>query len=100
MQLHIVEASAEGDFETAFASLAPLHVGALIVGADPLFNARRSQIVALAARHSMPAIYEYEAAELTLDHPGKGDPRGSSTIADPQPPSSQSAITPQKASGF
>jgi putative ABC transport system substrate-binding protein len=59
VQLHIVEASAEGDFETAFASLAPLHVGGLIVGADPFFNARRRQIVALAARHSMPAIYEW-----------------------------------------
>jgi len=59
VQLHIVEASSEGDFETAFASLAPLHAGALVVGADPFFNARRSQIVGLAARHSMPAIYEW-----------------------------------------
>jgi putative tryptophan/tyrosine transport system substrate-binding protein len=59
MLLHIVEASSEGDFETAFASLAPLHAGALVVGADPFFNARRSQIVGLAARHSMPAIYEW-----------------------------------------
>ena len=59
VQLHIVEASSEGDFETAFASLAALHAGALVVGADPFFNARRSQIVGLAARHSMPAIYEW-----------------------------------------
>jgi len=59
VQLHIVEASSEGDFETAFASLAPLQARALVVGADPFFNARRSQIVALAARHSMPAIYEF-----------------------------------------
>jgi putative ABC transport system substrate-binding protein len=59
VQLHIVEASTEKDFETAFASLAPLQAGALVVGADPFFNARRSQIVALAARHSMPAIYEF-----------------------------------------
>jgi len=59
VQLHIVEASSEGDFETAFASLAPLHAGALVVGADPFFNARRSQIVALAAQHSLPTIYEW-----------------------------------------
>ena len=59
VQLHIVEASSEGNFEAAFASLAPLHAGALVVGADPFFNARRSQIVALAARYSMPAIYEW-----------------------------------------
>jgi putative ABC transport system substrate-binding protein len=59
VQLHIVEAGSEGDFEAAFASLSPLHVGAIVVGADPFFNARRSQIVGLAARHSMPAIYEW-----------------------------------------
>jgi putative ABC transport system substrate-binding protein len=59
VQLHILEASNDSDFETAFASLAPLQAGALVVGADPFFNARRSQIVALAARHSMPAIYEW-----------------------------------------
>jgi len=59
VQLHVVEASSEGDFETAFASLASLQAGALVVGADPFFNTRRSQIVALAARHSVPAIYEW-----------------------------------------
>ena len=59
VQLHILEASNDSDFETAFASLAPLQAGALVVGADPFFNARRSQIVALAADHSMPAIYEW-----------------------------------------
>jgi len=35
-----------------------LKVGALLVGADPFFNARRDQIVSLAARHGIPAIYE------------------------------------------
>src|SRR6516225_5137529 len=59
VQLHIVEASSADDFETAFAGLASLRAGALVVGADPFFNARRSQIVALAASHSMPAIYEW-----------------------------------------
>jgi putative ABC transport system substrate-binding protein len=59
VQLHIVEAGTADDFEPAFASLAPLQARALIVGADPFFNARRSQIVALAARHSIPAIYEW-----------------------------------------
>jgi putative ABC transport system substrate-binding protein len=59
VQLHIVEAGTADDFEPAFASLAHLQARALIVGADPFFNARRSQIVALAARHSIPAIYEW-----------------------------------------
>ena len=56
--LYVVEASAESDFATAFASLASRQAGALVVGADPFFNARRAQIVALAARHSLPTIYE------------------------------------------
>ena len=59
VQLHIVEASSESDLETAFASLAPLQAGALVVGADPFFNARRQQIVTLAARYSLPAMYEW-----------------------------------------
>jgi putative ABC transport system substrate-binding protein len=59
VQLHIVEASAEADFDKAFESLASLQAGALVVGADPFFNARRAQLVALAARHSLPTIYEW-----------------------------------------
>ena len=38
-----------------------LKVGALLVGADPFFNAVRDQIVSLAARHTIPAIYEQRA---------------------------------------
>ena len=59
VQVHVVEASNPGDFETAFARLISSQVGALVVGADPFFNARRSQIVALAARYRLPAIYEW-----------------------------------------
>jgi putative ABC transport system substrate-binding protein len=59
VQLHIMEASNETEMETAFANLAPLQAGALVVGADPFFNARRDQIVALAARYSLPAMYEW-----------------------------------------
>jgi putative ABC transport system substrate-binding protein len=59
VQLYVVEANAESDLETAFASLASRQAGALVVGADPFFNARRAQIVALAARHSLPTIYEW-----------------------------------------
>ena len=59
MQLPIVKAGAEGDFEGAFASLRQLDAGALLVSADPYFNARREQLVVLAARHAVPAIYEW-----------------------------------------
>jgi len=59
VQIHISEASTDSELETAFADLASLKAGTLIVGADPFFNARRNQIVALAARYSLPAIYEW-----------------------------------------
>jgi putative ABC transport system substrate-binding protein len=59
VQIHISEASTDSELETAFADLASLKAGALIVGADPFFNARRYQIVALAAGYSLPAIYEW-----------------------------------------
>jgi putative tryptophan/tyrosine transport system substrate-binding protein len=56
--IQIVYASTEQSLETAFARLAGLRVGALVVGADPFFNSRRDQIVTLAAQHAIPAVYE------------------------------------------
>src|SRR6267154_5629674 len=60
MQLHIAKASKEGDFEAAFASLVQQKVDALVVGTDPFFTSRREQIVALASRYAVPAIYEWQ----------------------------------------
>jgi putative tryptophan/tyrosine transport system substrate-binding protein len=57
-QIQIVHASTERELEIAFAVLSQSRVGALVVGADPFFNARRDQIVALAAHFALPAIYE------------------------------------------
>jgi putative ABC transport system substrate-binding protein len=57
-QIHIVPASTERELDSAFADLSQLRARALVVGADPFFNSRRDQIVALAARYAMPAIYE------------------------------------------
>jgi putative tryptophan/tyrosine transport system substrate-binding protein len=55
----IANASAERDLEPAFALLVQQRSSAVMISADPFFNSRRDQIVALAARHAVPAIYEW-----------------------------------------
>jgi len=59
VRLHILKAVAPEELETAFASLVQLQAGGLVVGTDPFFSSRRAQLVALAASHTVPAIYEY-----------------------------------------
>ena len=58
LKFHIVHASTEPELDTAFARIAQIGAGALLVGADPFFNSRRDRVVALAARDAIPAIYE------------------------------------------
>jgi putative ABC transport system substrate-binding protein len=57
LQLHVLNASNDGDFDTAFATLLELRAGALIVGSDPFLSSRRDKLVALVARHAVPTIY-------------------------------------------
>jgi putative ABC transport system substrate-binding protein len=59
VRLITASASADRDFDPAFAALLQQGAGALLVSADPFFNSRRDQIVALAARYAVPAIYEW-----------------------------------------
>jgi putative ABC transport system substrate-binding protein len=59
VQLSILRAGTKDEIDAAFASLAELHVGALVVGPDGLFNTRRDQLVALASRYAVPAIYPW-----------------------------------------
>jgi putative ABC transport system substrate-binding protein len=65
LECHILKASTEGGIDAAFAALVQLHAGALVVGADPFFRSQGDQLVALARRDAVPAIYfgrEFAAA--------------------------------------
>jgi putative ABC transport system substrate-binding protein len=59
VQLHLLEASRESEIDSAFDALAGLHIGALVVAADPFYNSRAHQLVELTSRHAVPAIYEW-----------------------------------------
>lgn len=58
LQLRVLNATSASDIDSAFATLVQERAGALLVNADPFFNSNRDQIVALAVRHAVPAIYE------------------------------------------
>jgi putative ABC transport system substrate-binding protein len=62
VQLPILKAGTESEIDAAFASLVQLQAGALLVAADPFLFSRREQLVALASRHAVPAIYPWREA--------------------------------------
>jgi putative ABC transport system substrate-binding protein len=57
VQVPILKAGTESEIDAAFASLVELHAGALVVGGDPFLDSRVGQLVVLASRHAVPAIY-------------------------------------------
>lgn len=59
VQFPILKATTDSEIDAAFASLVQLHAGALVVAADPFLSSRREQLVALASRHAVPAIYAW-----------------------------------------
>src|SRR5947208_8550528 len=77
VRLHVLHASAEADFEAAFATAAQLRAAALVIsGADPVFGSHAAQLGALALRHSVPAIYqfrEFAAAGGLMSYGGTRD---------------------------
>ena len=57
VQLRVVRATSAQDIDAAFETFAQQRIGALLVGSDPLFFSRRSQLIVLAARHAIPTSY-------------------------------------------
>jgi putative ABC transport system substrate-binding protein len=57
LQLHVLHASADRDFDTVFETIARLRVAALVIAVDAFFISRKDRIIALALRHAVPSIY-------------------------------------------
>jgi putative ABC transport system substrate-binding protein len=56
-QLLVLDASTASEIDAAFATMRQRRAGALLIGADPFFSSRLQQIVALAVRDAIPAMY-------------------------------------------
>jgi putative tryptophan/tyrosine transport system substrate-binding protein len=59
VQLHVVHANTEREIDEAFATVAQVRAGALVIGADAYFNSRLVQLGALTLRYAVPTIYQY-----------------------------------------
>jgi putative tryptophan/tyrosine transport system substrate-binding protein len=59
LEMHVLHASTDHDFDTVFATLAQLRAGALVIGPNPFFFTRSEQLGALTFRHAIPAISPY-----------------------------------------
>jgi putative ABC transport system substrate-binding protein len=57
LELHVLNASTAGEIDAAFATLAQARLGALLIGGETFLSSRREQIIALAADHAVPTIY-------------------------------------------
>jgi ABC-type uncharacterized transport system substrate-binding protein len=58
LQLRVLHASTERDFDKVFATLAQLRPGALVISTDGFLISRNKQLATLAVRHAMPAIFQ------------------------------------------
>src|ERR1700688_675636 len=58
LELHVLNASTDGDFDAVFTTLTQLRAGGLVVASDPVFIGRSEQLAALTLRHAVPTIFE------------------------------------------
>ena len=58
LELHVLHASTERDFETAFVQVTQMHAGGLVIGTDALFTGRTAQLAALAIQRAVPTVYK------------------------------------------
>jgi putative ABC transport system substrate-binding protein len=73
LELHVLNASADGDFDAIFARLIQLRAGGLVIGPDPFFISRTEQLAALTVHHAVPAAFEnreFAAAGGLLSYSG------------------------------
>ncbi|MGB8139553.1 MAG: ABC transporter substrate-binding protein, partial [Pseudolabrys sp.] len=61
IQLRLLNASTERDFEDVFASLKQMQVGGLVIGTDGFFVSESERLAALSGHNAMPAIFQYRA---------------------------------------
>jgi putative tryptophan/tyrosine transport system substrate-binding protein len=61
LQLHVLNASTDQDFDRVFARFVELRAGGLVIGGEPFFNSRSEQLGALTIQHAVPAIYQLRA---------------------------------------
>jgi putative tryptophan/tyrosine transport system substrate-binding protein len=61
LQIHVLHASNDRDFDTVFATLAQLRAGGLVISSDSFFFSRSEQLAVLAAHHAVPAIYHFRS---------------------------------------
>jgi putative ABC transport system substrate-binding protein len=71
LELHVLNASTEGDFDAVFTKLAPLRAGGLVISPDPFFTSQSEQLAALTIHHVVPTIHynpEFVAAGGLLSY--------------------------------
>jgi putative ABC transport system substrate-binding protein len=59
LELHVLHASTEGEFDGVFAKLIQLRAGGLVIGSDPFFTGQIERLAALAVHHAVPAVYHW-----------------------------------------